>query len=629
MALLQIAEPGQSAVPHQHRLAAGIDLGTTHSLVATVESAQPRTLPDEAGAMLLPSVVRYLPDGAVMVGREAQAHQASDPTNTVVSAKRFMGRSLGDVAGAASLPYDFIDGQGMVALQTVAGAKSPVEVSAEILRTLRIRAEASLGGELTGVVITVPAYFDDAQRQATKDAARLAGLNVLRLLNEPTAAAIAYGLDQGAEGTIAVYDLGGGTFDISILRLTRGVFEVLATGGDAALGGDDFDHVVAEWACAQMSLAAKPGGAVPLRSAAPARGLAQRQGVLVAGRLGVSGRHAVRWPRMRADPQPSGVRQADRRPRQAHAGQHPPRPAGCAAGQGRHPGRGAGGGIDPHARRHRGGPGLVRPPGAEQHQPGRSRRHRRRDPGRRAGGQPQRRRPGQLAAAGRVPAVAGPGDHGGAGREDHSRNATLPVARAQDFTTFKDGQTALAVHVVQGERETVNECRSLARFTLRGIPPMVAGAARIRVTFQIDADGLLSVSAREQLSGVEAHVEVKPSYGLADTQISSMLSEAFAQAESDMKLRGLREAQVDARRLLDATEAALLEDGEALLSPTEREVRARGLAPPGRGAGDEAPVTVVKAAADALNAASTEFAGRRMNASIVKALSGRDISSLA
>jgi molecular chaperone HscA len=624
MALLQIAEPGQSAAPHQHRLAAGIDLGTTNSLIATVQSAQARALPDEDGALLLPSVVRYLPGNGIVVGREAQDSQADDPENTIVSVKRFMGRSLADVTQAAGLPYRFTDGPGMVGIHTVSGERSPVQVSAEILTALRERAEVSLGGPLAGVVITVPAYFDDAQRQGTKDAAKLAGLNVLRLLNEPTAAAIAYGLDKAAEGTFAIYDLGGGTFDISILHLSKGVFEVLATGGDSALGGDDFDHAIAEWFCTQhgiAGLAALPPG--PQRGLLAASRLAKealsqhesavlaltgadgntQQAILSRGQFAelgaplinrtmVATRRALRDAKLSIDAITGVVL--------------------------------VGGSTRMLLARAAVSDFFKREPLVDID-------------------------PDQVVAIGaalqaNVLVGNGSGDDwllldvcplslgletmGGLVEKIIPRNSTLPVARAQEFTTFKDGQTAMSLHVVQGERESVSHCRSLARFELRGIPPAVAGSVHIRVTFQIDADGLLSVSARERISGIEAHIEVKPTYGLADTQISAMLQDAIGATQEDMQLRSLREAQVDARRLLDATEAALHADA-ALLSAPEIQAIHLAMYRLADMLETEAPLADLRRASAALSSATDEFAARRMNASISQALAGQTMDSLA
>jgi len=623
MALLQIAEPGQSAAPHQHRLAAGIDLGTTNSLIATVQSAVARALPHEDGSLLLPSVVRYLPDG-IVVGREAQASQAEDPRNTIVSVKRFMGRALSDIQDAAGLPYRFSDGPGMVAIATAAGERSPVQVSADILTALRERAEASLGGPLAGVVITVPAYFDDAQRQATKDAARLAGLTVLRLLNEPTAAAIAYGLDKAAEGTFAIYDLGGGTFDISILSLTQGVFAVLATGGDSALGGDDFDRAIAEWFCAQHSIegvaALSPSAQRSLLTAARAAKETLSQNDAAALSLAQADGKALHAVLSHAQfaqlgaPLIARTMIATRRAlRDARLSTAAITGVVLVGGSTRMP--------------------IARDAVREMF-----------------GGEPLADiDPDQVVALGaamqaNVLAGNASGDEwllldvcplslgletmGGLVEKIIPRNSTLPMARAQEFTTFKDGQTAMSLHVVQGERESVADCRSLARFELHGIPPAVAGAARIRVSFQIDADGLLSVTAQEQASGVQAHVEVKPSYGLADAQIAAMLQEAINTSTTDMLLRTLREAQVDARRLLDATEAALAEDA-ALLSPAELAAIRQAMFQVGDLLETEGLLEALRAASAALSAATEEFAARRMNASIRQALAGRALDSLA
>jgi molecular chaperone HscA len=623
MALLQIAEPGQSAAPHQHRLAAGIDLGTTNSLIATVQSAVARALPDDDGALLLPSVVRYLPGNGIVVGREAQDSQADDPENTIVSVKRFMGRSLADLKSAAGLPYRFTDGPGMVGISTVSGERSPIQVSAEILSALRERAEASLGGTLTGVVITVPAYFDDAQRQGTKDAALLAGLNVLRLLNEPTAAAIAYGLDKAAEGTFAIYDLGGGTFDISILHLSKGVFEVLATGGDSALGGDDFDHAIAEWFCIQHGfegLAVLPPGA--------------QRGLLAAARKAKETLSQHETSALSLTDSEGAAKQAI-----LSRSQFAELSAALIArtiSATKRAMRDAKLGVDDIT-------GVVLVGGSTRMPIARDavRDFFKQDP-------LVDIDPDQVVAIGaalqaNVLAGNGTGDDwllldvcplslgletmGGLVEKIIPRNSTLPTARAQEFTTFKDGQTAMSLHVVQGERESVTDCRSLARFELRGIPAAVAGAVHIRVSFQIDADGLLSVTAREQTTGIEAHIEVKPTYGLADTQISAMLQDAIGASKDDMLLRSLREAQVDARRLLDATESALDEDG-SLLSATEQNQIHQAMFKVGDMLETEAPLQELRAASVALSAVTDEFAARRMNASISQALAGRTMDSL-
>jgi molecular chaperone HscA len=634
MALIQIAEPGMSAAPHQHRLAAGIDLGTTNSLVASVLSGQSKVLHDAAGRALLPSVVRYrapAQNEAPIVGHEAQALQSEDPHNTLSSIKRLMGRSLADVAGAAELPYVFLDRPGMVQIDTAAGIKSPVDVSADILRALRLRAESALGGELAGVVLTVPAYFDDAQRQATKDAARQAGLNVLRLLNEPTAAAIAYGLDNAAEGVFAIYDLGGGTFDISILKLSRGVFEVLATNGDPALGGDDFDRLVYRWSLAEAGLAAASLTASDARALlSAARGakeaLSESAASTIEATLADGRRLALRLTREKFSALTVELVARTLAPTRKAL-----RDAGLSVDD-------IGGVVLVG--------GSTRMPHIRQAVADYFKRTPLTDLD-----------PDQVVALGAAmqanllagnrkqsdwllldvcPLSLGLETIGGLVEKIIPRNSTIPTARAQDFTTFKDGQTVMSIHVLQGERELVSDCRSLARFDLRGIPPMVAGAARIRVTFQIDADGLLSVSAREQSTGIETAVTVKPSYGLDDGHITRMLSEANRGAGADMKMRMLREAQVTARQLIDASEAALAADGEALLSQAERRPildriyrLADLIATAGQEAAIDADIAAIKNGTEALNQATQEFAARRMNASVRQALSGRRLDTLA
>ncbi len=625
MALLQIAEPGLAAAPHQHRLAVGIDLGTTNSLVATVASGMAKALADEAGDTLLPSVVHYGETERV-VGREARAGQADDPLNTIASVKRLMGRALADADAGMRSHYLLSDGPGMVGIETRAGRKTPVEVSADILRCLRERAEASLGGELTGAVITVPAYFDDAQRQATKDAARLAGLNVLRLLNEPTAAAIAYGLDNAAEGIYAVYDLGGGTFDISILKLTRGVFEVLATNGDPALGGDDFDHLLADWLKAQASLPDDMPVEDRRRLLALARSVKESlSGLeLTVATCSFSNNVSIQVPVSRttfseltADLVARSLRPVRKALRDANLGAEDIKGVVMVGGSTRMPhvqaaveklfGTAPLNNLDPDQ--------VVALGAAMQ-----------------ADVLAGNRKSGAEAdwlLLDVCPLSLGLETMGGLVEKIVPRNSTIPTARAQDFTTYKDGQTAMSVHVVQGEREIVSECRSLARFTLRGIPPMVAGAARIRVTFQIDADGLLSVTAREQTSGVEAHVEVKPSYGLGDGEVARMLLDAYGTGEIDAATRMLREAQVEARRLIDATEAALVADGAALLAPPEREQLQKAIYSLAELLEtDEGDTRKIRAATDALNLASADFAARRMDASIKRALAGRSLETL-
>ena len=623
MALLQIAEPGLSAAPHQHRLAVGIDLGTTHSLVATVRSGISEVLPDSSGRALLPSVVHYAGDGSIDVGWSARDGASRDPRNTIVSVKRFMGRGVADIAGIAAMPYHFIEAPGMVKLQTAAGELSPVEVSAEILKVLRIRAEESLGGELTGAVITVPAYFDDAQRQATKDAAKLAGITVLRLINEPTAAAIAYGLDNASEGIYCVYDLGGGTFDFSILRLTRGVFEVLATNGDSALGGDDFDRSIHDWVVTSLNL--PPLGAEDARLLLTESRLAKERltdiattevsctlsnGTAISAILSRDTFNSL--TKTLLDKTFAPVRRALR-----DTGLQMSEVNGVVlvGGATRMPHlRAAVAELFKQTPLTNADPDQVVALGAAIQ----------------ANALAGNQSGDELLLLDVIPLSLAIETMGGLSEKVIPRNSTIPSARAQEFTTFKDGQTAMSFHVVQGERELVAECRSLARFELRGIPPMAAGAAHIRVTFQVDADGLLSVIAREQSTGVEASVAVKPSYGLSDTQVAQMLEDAYGKADSDMRERMLREAQVDARRLLDATQSALAQDGEALLSPTERGAVSQGIYALADAIETSGPdgLKILKRASDDLNRITQDFAAKRMNASIQLALTGRNLNEL-
>ena len=618
MALLQISEPGQSPNPHGRRIAVGIDLGTTHSLVAAVRNGVPECLPDDQGRVILPSVVRYLDAQRRQIGFDALAQQSNDPGNTIASVKRLMGRGLADVAHAARLPYALVDAPGMVRVRTIAGEKTPVEVSAEILATLRFRAEDSFADDIFGAVITVPAYFDDAQRQATKDAAQLAGLNVLRLINEPTAAALAYGLDNAAEGVYAVYDLGGGTFDISILRLSAGVFEVLATGGDSALGGDDYDRALADWVSQESGVNAdSPQDRAALMAAARAckealseHEIAPLELQLDAGRIDLSVNRAQfeaataaltarTLQAVRATLRDADLAKADVQGVVLVGGstRMPQVRQAVAAFFGREPLVN----VNPDE--------VVAIGAALQ-------------ANQLAGNNPL----GDMLLLDVIPLSLGVETMGGLVERIVPRNQTIPTAMAQDFTTYQDGQTALALHVVQGERDLVADCRSLARFTLRGIPPMAAGAARIRVTFTVDADGLLNVAAREQTSGVEAQIDVKPSYGLSDQQIAQMLQDSFSTAQSDMRARALVEARVDADRLLLATRSALQADAD-LLEPQERTAidlamdALRSIA-----AGDDA--AAIEAAGKALAQATEAFAAQRMNRGIARALSGKNIATL-
>ena len=619
MALLQISEPGMSAAPHQHRLAVGIDLGTTNSLVATVRSGSAVCLPDSDGRATLPSVVRYL-DGEVEVGKNALSAQKTDPLNTVSSAKRLIGRTLTDLAQEAQyLPYRFTPNERVVELNTRQGAKTPIEVSAEILKALKSRAEETLGGDLVGAVITVPAYFDDAQRQATKDAARLAGLNVLRLLNEPTAAAIAYGLDNASEGTFVVYDLGGGTFDVSVLQLTKGLFEVKATGGNSALGGDDFDHRLFCYLLEQNDLSKlnEQDSQLLLSLVRTAKEKLTGQTEAVVEATLSDGRkihtvitrqefHNLTQNLVQKTIEPvkqalkdAGVTKADVKgvimvggsTRMLHVQQ------AVATFFGQTPLNN----LNPDE--------VVALGAAIQ-----------------ANVLAGNKADGEWLLLDVTPLSLGLETYGGLAEKIIPRNSTIPTARAQDFTTFKDGQTAMTIHVVQGERELVSDCRSLAKFTLRGIPPMAAGAARIRVTFQVDADGLLSVSAQEQSTGVQAQIEVKPSYGLDDSTITQMLKDSMSNAAEDMAARARAEAVVEAESLTDAVNAALELDSDLLeaeeLQQIQQDITAL------QGCLKDGKAEDIRAAVAKLSHSTDNFAAKRMNRNIQRALTGQSVDNI-
>ena len=622
MALLQISEPGASPDPHARRIAIGIDLGTTHSLVAAVRNGVAECLPDDEGRAILPSVVRYLPDNKRQIGylkeQIARENTAQNAMNTIASVKRLMGRGLNDITGVDKLPYKLIAEPGMVKIETLHGPKSPVEVSAEILATLRFRAEDTFDEEIYGAVITVPAYFDDAQRQATKDAAQLAGLNVLRLINEPTAAAVAYGLDNASEGVYAVYDLGGGTFDISILRLSQGVFEVLSTGGDSALGGDDYDTALAEFILAQLGKTADtPSEKAQIK--AQARQIKEQLSTtdliaFSADSIKAGGQFSVKkadFEQVTTHLTAKTIQAVRKALRDAKLSKEDIQGVVMVGGSTRMPQ------VQRAVHEFFGKPPLNNLNPDEVVALGAAI-----SANQLAGNNPK----GDLLLLDVIPLSLGIETMGGLSERIIPRNTTIPTAMAQDFTTYQDGQTALSLHVIQGERDLVKDCRSLARFTLRGIPPMVAGSARIRVTFTVDADGVLQVTAKEQISGVETSIDVKPSYGLSDDEIARMLQDSFGTAQEDMAARALAEARLEADRMVLATRSALKADGD-LLSQEERDAMEALIQAALEGKAFE-DAAKVEAATDVLAKGTEAFAAARMNAGIQRALTGKTVDSV-
>ncbi|MBS7807424.1 Fe-S protein assembly chaperone HscA [Variovorax sp. PCZ-1] len=618
MALLQISEPGTSPDPHTRRIAIGIDLGTTHSLVASVRNGVAECLPDDEGRAILPSVVRYLPENKREIGYLAGENTAQNATNTIASVKRLMGRGLNDIADADKLPYKLIAEPGMVKIETLHGPKSPVEVSAEILATLRFRAEDTFDEDIYGAVITVPAYFDDAQRQATKDAAELAGLNVLRLINEPTAAAVAYGLDNASEGVYAVYDLGGGTFDISILRLSQGVFEVLSTGGDSALGGDDYDAALAEFILAQTGKTADTA-AEKAQIKALARQIKEQLSTtdlvaFSADSMPAIGQFSIKkadFEQITAHLTAKTLQAVRKALRDAKLTKEDIQGVVMVGGSTRMPQ------VQHAVQEFFGKPPLNNLNPDEVVALGAAI-----SANQLAGNNPQ----GDLLLLDVIPLSLGIETMGGLSERIIPRNTTIPTAMAQDFTTYQDGQTALSLHVIQGERDLVKDCRSLARFTLRGIPPMVAGAARIRVTFTVDADGLLKVDAKEQISSVETSIDVKPSYGLSDDDIARMLQDSFGTAQEDMAARALAEARLEADRMVLATRSALAADGDLLSSDERVQIDALIEASIAGKAFEDA--AKVEAATEALAKGTEAFAAERMNAGIRRALAGKNVNKV-